>query len=154
MIVTARVHPGESNSSWMMKGFIDFITSDDEDAVTLRQHFVFKVVPMVNPDGVITGNYRTSLAAVDLNRVYKNPIRELYPTIYNLKTMMRRLKQDRSITLYCDLHGHSRKQNVFIYGCENLGSNNSLRFESASLLPFRSFLLTCVIKLCESLREC
>jgi hypothetical protein len=23
------------------------------------------------------------------------------------------------IILYCDFHGHSRKQNVFIYGCEN-----------------------------------
>jgi len=23
------------------------------------------------------------------------------------------------LVLYCDFHGHSRKQNVFIYGCEN-----------------------------------
>ena len=30
-----------------------------------------------------------------------------------------RLFEERDITLYCDLHGHSRKQNVFIYGCEN-----------------------------------
>ena len=30
-----------------------------------------------------------------------------------------RLLEERDITLYCDLHGHSRKQNVFIYGCEN-----------------------------------
>ena len=30
-----------------------------------------------------------------------------------------RLLEERDIALYCDLHGHSRKQNVFIYGCEN-----------------------------------
>lgn len=30
-----------------------------------------------------------------------------------------RLLQEREIIVYCDLHGHSRKQNVFIYGCEN-----------------------------------
>ena len=30
-----------------------------------------------------------------------------------------RLLEERDISLYCDLHGHSRKQNVFIYGCEN-----------------------------------
>ena len=30
-----------------------------------------------------------------------------------------RLLQERDIVVYCDLHGHSRKQNVFIYGCEN-----------------------------------
>jgi len=23
------------------------------------------------------------------------------------------------VVLYCDLHGHSRHQNIFIYGCEN-----------------------------------
>ena len=24
-----------------------------------------------------------------------------------------------SISIYCDLHAHSRKYNVFMYGCEN-----------------------------------
>lgn len=33
--------------------------------------------------------------------------------------LTQRLLGERDITLYCDLHGHSRKQNVFIYGCEN-----------------------------------
>ena len=26
---------------------------------------------------------------------------------------------ETQLILYCDFHGHSRKQNVFIYGCEN-----------------------------------
>ena len=26
VIVTARVHPGETNSSWMMKGLLDYVT--------------------------------------------------------------------------------------------------------------------------------
>jgi len=29
------------------------------------------------------------------------------------------LLEDREVVLYCDLHGHSRHQNIFIYGCEN-----------------------------------
>ena len=33
-----------------------------------------------------------------------------------------RLAEEREILIYCDLHGHSRKQNVFIYGCENKGN--------------------------------
>lgn len=27
--------------------------------------------------------------------------------------------EECGIAMYCDLHGHSRKHNVFIYGCEN-----------------------------------
>lgn len=38
-----------------------------------------------------------------------------------------RLLQERDIIVYCDLHGHSRRQNVFIYGCEQrFGSNRRL----------------------------
>ena len=29
------------------------------------------------------------------------------------------IEDDIRITLYCDLHAHSRKYNVFMYGCEN-----------------------------------
>ena len=53
ILITARVHPGETNGSWMMKGFLDYITSNDADANTLRDNFIFKVIPMLNPDGVI-----------------------------------------------------------------------------------------------------
>ena len=30
-----------------------------------------------------------------------------------------RLQEEREILMYCDLHGHSRKKNIFIYGCES-----------------------------------
>jgi cytosolic carboxypeptidase protein 2/3 len=26
---------------------------------------------------------------------------------------------ETELILYCDFHGHSRKNNVFLYGCEN-----------------------------------
>jgi len=58
IVITARVHPGESNSSFMMHGFIKFLTSQDPAAISLRNNFVFKIIPMLNPDGVIHGNYR------------------------------------------------------------------------------------------------
>jgi len=55
------VHPGESNASWMMRGVINYLISDDPKAAFLRDTYVFKIIPMLNPDGVIVGNYRCSL---------------------------------------------------------------------------------------------
>ncbi|XP_055996459.1 cytosolic carboxypeptidase 2-like isoform X25 [Ostrea edulis] len=119
VVITSRVHPGECNSSWMMKGFLDYLTGNSADAKLLRDTFIFKIVPMLNPDGVIVGNYRCSLAGRDLNRNYKTVLKDSYPSVWHTKNMIRKLLQEREIIVYCDLHGHSRKQNVFIYGCEN-----------------------------------
>ncbi|XP_073423599.1 cytosolic carboxypeptidase 3 isoform X2 [Dendrobates tinctorius] len=124
VILTARVHPGETNSSWMMKGFLDYILSSRSDAQLLRDTFVFKVVPMLNPDGVIVGNYRCSLSGRDLNRNYKSRLKDSFPSIWFTRNMIRRVMDERDILLYCDLHGHSRKQNVFMYGCKGRGAQN------------------------------
>lgn len=44
------------------------MVSDEDVAKYLRNNFVFKIIPMLNPDGVIVGNNRTSLSGLDLNR--------------------------------------------------------------------------------------
>ena len=63
VILTARVHPGESNASFIMEGVIDYLLDqEDPGAQELRDRFVFKLVPMLNPDGVVVGNYRCSLS--------------------------------------------------------------------------------------------
>ncbi|XP_026367690.2 cytosolic carboxypeptidase 2 isoform X2 [Ursus arctos] len=119
VVLSARVHPGESNGSWIMKGFLDFILSNSPDAQLLRDIFVFKVVPMLNPDGVIVGNYRCSLAGRDLNRHYKTILKESFPCIWYTRNMIKRLLEEREVVLYCDFHGHSRKNNIFLYGCNS-----------------------------------
>ena len=88
MIVCGRVHPGESNSSYVVEGFLKFIVGMSPEAIELRKRIVFKVVPMTNPDGVIAGNYRTSLAGNDLNRQFLNPNPRLHPTVHHIKKML------------------------------------------------------------------
>eukprot|EP00047_Mylnosiga_fluctuans_P021256 m.102459 g.102459 ORF g.102459 m.102459 type:complete len:752 (-) comp8825_c0_seq3:132-2387(-) len=118
IVISARVHPGETNASWMMKGVLDFLLSDDPDAEVLRDSFLFKIVPMLNPDGVIVGNYRCNLAGFDLNRTYREPSAALHPTVLGIKTLMQTLVRERPVLLYVDLHGHSKNSGVFAYGCE------------------------------------
>jgi len=117
VVISARAHPGESVGSWMMKGVIDFLTSNSREACLLRENFIFKIIPMINPDGVINGNYRCSLAGCDLNRRWKNPSKTLHPIIHSAKRMIKSFCKEREVELICDLHGHSRRKNVFMYGC-------------------------------------
>jgi murein tripeptide amidase MpaA len=63
----------------MIEGVINFLTSEHEIAKILRSKFIFKIVPMLNPDGVIHGNYRTNLAGIDLNRVWNSTDKQLSP---------------------------------------------------------------------------
>ena len=110
MFITGRVHPGETVGSWMMRGVLFFLTDpNNEEARLLRENFVFKVVPMLNPDGVINGNYRCSLSGCDLNRRWKTPSKKLQPTIYAIKKLIKQINEERQVILFCDLHGHSRK---------------------------------------------
>lgn len=117
-VITARVHPGESNASWVMKGTLEFLVSSDPVAKLLRENFVFKIIPMLNPDGVINGNHRCSLRGEDLNRQWLCPQVHLQPTIYHAKGLLQYLSSTgRGPVVFCDFHGHSQKKNVFLYGC-------------------------------------
>jgi hypothetical protein len=131
IVISARVHPGETVGSWMMKGIIDFITGPSSEAETLRNNYIFKIVPMLNPDGVINGNYRCSLAGVDLNRRWSRPSKTLHPEITATKKLVKQFSRERQIDLVCDLHGHSRKKNIFMYGC-----NIHNQPEATRLLPY------------------
>ena len=120
VVISARVHPGETVGSWMMRGVLLYLTDpENKEAKMLREKYIFKIIPMLNPDGVINGNYRCSLAGCDLNRRWKAPHKQLHPTIFFTKKLITEIHKERGLVLYCDLHGHSRKQNVFMYGCNN-----------------------------------
>jgi len=77
IVVVGRVHPGETNSSWVVHGLLQFLQqANNPIATALKELVTFKIVPMINVDGVIVGNYRTSFIGKDLNRLYaQNPLK-------------------------------------------------------------------------------
>jgi len=66
--IIGRQHAAETASSHMLKGMIDFLISDDTDAQRMMNHFVWYIVPMVNPDGVYSGKSRATSKNRDPNR--------------------------------------------------------------------------------------
>lgn len=90
VFVSARVHPGETQSSFVLNGMLNYLLQPNDPAVQqLRKQFVFKFVPVLNPDGVANGHYRTDMRGVNLNRVYINPSLLLHPSIFAARSVIR-----------------------------------------------------------------
>lgn len=116
IFVSARVHPGELPGSHVMNGFLKFICSNDNRAGILRDLFVFKVIPILNPDGVFRGYYRTDTKGANLNRYYNSPSLADHPTIYATKELFNYYQKVSEVFMYVDLHGHASKKGCFVYG--------------------------------------
>jgi murein tripeptide amidase MpaA len=83
--LSARVHPGEVAASHMLNGFMGHILSDPSKDIRVAlalHHFVFVIIPMLNPDGVYRGHYRTDTHGQNLNRSYIDPCKVIMPTIW------------------------------------------------------------------------
>ena len=115
VVIIGRQHPGETVGSYVVKGIIDFLMGDSEEAKKLRELYVFKIVPMMNPDGVLVGNSRTSFAGCDLNRRWGKPNEIIHPEVYCTKQMILKLSNQRKIAFILDCHGHFGTFNSLFY---------------------------------------
>ena len=84
----------------MIEGIIQYLTSlykqcDESNRNLDLNNFIFKIVPMVNVDGVIHGNTRGELMGIDPNRMWKKPLKRLCPTVNAIKKQI--LKHKASI---------------------------------------------------------
>jgi len=97
--ITAGHHSSETSGMWVVKGLIDHILSDPG----LRRRYVWKINPMLNPDGVIEGYTRYDSDGYDLNREWDDgPGME--PEIAPVYEAMRDWLDENEIDLLADFH--------------------------------------------------
>ncbi|XP_050083944.1 cytosolic carboxypeptidase 6 isoform X2 [Anopheles aquasalis] len=135
VVILARIHPGESPSSYVVQGLIEFLAAATQPiAKALREHVVFKIVPMLNPDGVFLGNNRCNVVGHDLNRSWNRLSQYTHPT---LSAVMKMLKEYDNSSCYqvdfvIDIHAHSSLTGTFIYGSTY---DNVYRYERHLVFP-------------------
>ena len=56
--------------------------------------------------------------------------------------MVKKLKESKNLVFFCDIHGHSRKKNLFMYGCSGKDLNKkelAFPFLMKNICPVFSF---------------
>lgn len=79
IVILARQHAGETVGSWVIEGVIEHLSKKCKESEFLKKNYVVQIIPMVNPDGVVIGNYRSNLSGSDLNRNWHTDKKTLFP---------------------------------------------------------------------------
>ncbi|CAM9717313.1 unnamed protein product, partial [Heterosigma akashiwo] len=117
VFVSARVHPGETPGQFAFLGLLRLLLDPaDPRARALRRRYVFRLVPMLNPDGVCHGHTRHDTLGQNLNRHYTAPDPETAPAIFAVREAMHYLKERCALTAYFDCHAHNTKRGCFVFG--------------------------------------
>ncbi|RYY84287.1 hypothetical protein EON63_09560 [archaeon] len=144
VFISSRVHAGEVPAQHTFKGMLSAYTTtthhtpyiihhtsftihtlgilnlllDPHDPIahTLRSHYLFKLVPMLNPDGVYRGHFRMDQYGQNLNRYYTVPSPSLQPSIFAAKSLLDYYASTHQLSVYMDFHAHASKRGCFIYG--------------------------------------
>ena len=70
IIILGRQHFGETPSSFIIHGLINFLLSRNKKAFKIREQIEFWILPVVNPDGIISGDYRYNTQGKDIKRSF------------------------------------------------------------------------------------
>ena len=101
----ARQHSWESGTSWVAEGALRFLLSGDAGAMRIRDQFVFKIIPMADPDGVARGGVRFNKYGYDLNRNWDTVEPKLMPEIWaQRKAVIDWVDGGNRIDLFLTLH--------------------------------------------------
>ncbi|XP_060645962.1 cytosolic carboxypeptidase 6 isoform X1 [Drosophila nasuta] len=118
IVILCRTHSSEAPASHVCQGLIEFLVGNHPIAQVLRENFVFKIVPMVNPDGVFLGNNRCNLMGQDMNRNWHVASEYTQPELHAIRNVLKELDNSDTyqIDFVIDLHANSSMHGCFIYG--------------------------------------
>ncbi len=109
LFLVGRQHPPEVSGAFAFFSFFEALHDDTELARQFRDRFGIVAIPMLNPDGIVGGNWRHNLNGTDLNRDW-GPFRE--PETRLIKTLLDTLDEEgRQPRVFLDFH--STQRNVF-----------------------------------------
>lgn len=105
----------------------------------MREEFEWWVLPIVNPDGVVIGNYRSNLQGKDMNRHFFQESDEgEQDKCTEVELIKRYLKQNlqskKQLSMFLDIHSHSNKKSIFAFAPQPTDMHDIVRTRRFSML--------------------
>ncbi|MBT8102631.1 MAG: succinylglutamate desuccinylase/aspartoacylase family protein [Gammaproteobacteria bacterium] len=109
LFLVGRQHPPEVSGAFAFFSFTETLLANTEVARRFRTQFQIIAIPLLNPDGVLDGNWRHNRGSTDLNRdwgVFKQPETRMVGELLD-----RLDAEGKRIRVFLDFHSTDR--NVF-----------------------------------------
>lgn len=100
--IQARQHAWESGSSWVCRGFAEWLVSDEERAVALRKRAVVTIIPVMDADNVERGAGGKNQTPHDHNRDWSKDA--VWPEVQSAMSQIADLNRVGRFDLFVDLH--------------------------------------------------
>ena len=117
IFITARVHPGETPGTMIFNGILKtLINNENPINKILLDNFIFKLIPIINVDGVSNGYFRLEQDGFNLNRCYLNPNQKINPENFAISKLFYFYASKYKIRYYFDLHADMSTRGVYTFG--------------------------------------
>lgn len=114
--VQARQHAWESGSSWVARGFVEWLLSDDPEAAWLRQRAEVFLVPIMDIDNTATGNGGKDALPHDHNRDWSE--QPVWTETIAAQAQVAALIEAGRMDVFLDLHNPAPGDPTFFYVLE------------------------------------
>ena len=127
--VQARQHAWEVGSSWVGRGFIEWLVSEDESARWLREHAVVYFVPVVDVDSVFRGTGGKEQEPQDHNRDWTDD--PYWPEVRAVQAKLKEMDAAGRLHLFVDLHNPNvnNREPFFFLPAPEFRGENAKRYE-------------------------
>ena len=117
IFITARVHPGETPGTLIFNGILKTLINKENPLNNkLLDNFVFKLIPIINVDGVSNGYFRLDQDGFNLNRCYLNPNQKINPENFAITKLFYFYASKFKVRYYFDLHADMNTRGVYTFG--------------------------------------
>lgn len=130
ILITLRHHAMEASASFVLEGLIKYLLSDSKEALWLRENCIFKIIPMVNVDSILKGEFGKDSSPIDLNLdYYENPY---HKEIKIIQSFILNWQKSKNIDFFIDFH------------CPEIDETHYIPFPGGNYLPseYRKYLIS------------